>query len=162
MLPIIAAMLAGAALGGAKGMSDEGKEKEDRKAAAETMRWSPWTRLNAGPIKKADMAGSILQGGMTGAMMGGQFGGAAKAAAPAASDGMAATAGTPFDGNGPTLAAQNGAPGSALSYGTSGGQGYAGYPGAGAGTNQIAYVPPGQDPSLYQQNRYPWGALAQR
>ncbi len=56
-----------AAAGALKGMTiDKEKEKADRKAAAETMRWSPWTGMQAGPIQGADPFGSALQGGMGG------------------------------------------------------------------------------------------------
>lgn len=61
----------GAALGYAKGeMVDRPRENRERRVAAETQRWSPWTGMQAGPIKAADSFGTTLQGGMTGAALG--------------------------------------------------------------------------------------------
>lgn len=85
MIPVIAAM---AAAGLLKGLSDKKKEEADRKQAAEMARWTPWTKMGPNEIKKADVLGSTMQGGMAGAMMGqggmGGMMGGAKAAAPAA------------------------------------------------------------------------------
>ena len=78
-------IMAGAGLLKGK-LIDEPKEKADRKLAAETQRYSPWTDLAAGPIRQADPFGSAFQGGMAGLDMsqkagmnplGGLFGGAA-------------------------------------------------------------------------------------
>ena len=49
---------------------DKDREKRQRKLAAETQRYSPWTGLKAGPIQEADPFGSALQYGGAGAMMG--------------------------------------------------------------------------------------------
>lgn len=48
---------------------DQPKENRQRKLAAATQRYSPWTGLEAQPIQEADLGGNILQYGMTGAMM---------------------------------------------------------------------------------------------
>lgn len=50
---------------------DKDKEKRDRKLAAETQRLSPWTGLQAGPVKEADPMGSAIAFGATGAQIGG-------------------------------------------------------------------------------------------
>lgn len=49
---------------------DKDKEKRQRKLAAATQRYSPWTGLQAGPIQEADPFGSALQYGAAGAQMG--------------------------------------------------------------------------------------------
>lgn len=49
---------------------DAPKEARQRKLAAETQRYSPWTGLTAGPIQEADHLGTGMQYGMTGAMLG--------------------------------------------------------------------------------------------
>ena len=49
---------------------DKPKEDRQRKLAAETQRYSPWTGLEAGSIQEADPFGTALQFGMTGASMG--------------------------------------------------------------------------------------------
>jgi hypothetical protein len=49
---------------------DKPKAERQRKLAAETQRWSPWTGLKAGAIQEADPFGTALQFGSTGAMMG--------------------------------------------------------------------------------------------
>lgn len=45
---------------------DAAKEERQKKLAAETQKYSPWTGLKAGSIDYADPFGSALQGGMTG------------------------------------------------------------------------------------------------
>lgn len=49
---------------------DKAKEDRQRKLAAETARYSPWTGMQPGQIQEADPFGSALQFGTTGAMLG--------------------------------------------------------------------------------------------
>lgn len=72
---------AGAGLG--KGLLDQEEQDRQRKIAAVTARWSPWTGMQAQLPRGSNMLGSVLSGAMAGAMMGKQFGGAEGAAAPA-------------------------------------------------------------------------------
>lgn len=61
----------GSALGlGKSALIDAPREKRQRKLAAATQRYSPWTGLRANPIQEADPFGSALQFGATGASMG--------------------------------------------------------------------------------------------
>ena len=46
---------------------DVGKEKRDRKLAAATQKFSPWTGLRAGEIQEADPFGNVAQFGMAAA-----------------------------------------------------------------------------------------------
>lgn len=65
----IAVAVAGttAALGVGKSyLVDKPKEERQRKLAAETQRYSPWTQLKAGPIEEADPFGTGLQYGVAG------------------------------------------------------------------------------------------------
>jgi hypothetical protein len=67
----------GAALGLGKNLFfDAPKEKAQRRLAAETARFSPWTGLSSSsvPITPADPLGSVIQGGLTGASMGQNYG----------------------------------------------------------------------------------------
>lgn len=48
---------------------DKPKEERQRKLAAETQRYSPWTGLKANAIQEADPFGTALQFGATGASM---------------------------------------------------------------------------------------------
>lgn len=48
---------------------DKDREERQRRLAAETQRYSPWTGLQAGPIQESDMLGNMLQYGGTGASM---------------------------------------------------------------------------------------------
>ncbi len=73
--PLIAAALIGAGAGAAKSeFSDKPREARQRKLAAETIRWSPWTHMQAQPIQEADLLGSTVQGGLTGLSMGQNMG----------------------------------------------------------------------------------------
>lgn len=74
MDPITIALI-GAALGAGKGFMDQDNEDKQRKIAAVTARWSPWTGMQAQLPKGSNILGSVLQGAMAGAMMGKQFGG---------------------------------------------------------------------------------------
>lgn len=67
-------MLIGGAAGLAKSeLVDKPRANRQRKLAAETQRYSPWTGLQADPVQEADPLGSMLQYGTTGAMMGAQY-----------------------------------------------------------------------------------------
>lgn len=64
--------LLGAAIGLGKGLLiDKPKEERDKKLAGAIARWSPWTGMQPGKIRRADPFGSALQGGVTGFLMGG-------------------------------------------------------------------------------------------
>ena len=61
---------AGAASGIAKGKMASDREAKDRQLAADTQRNSPWTGMQAGPIREADVVGDVLGGTVGGAMAG--------------------------------------------------------------------------------------------
>lgn len=70
---LIAAIMAAA--GAVKGMTvDKNKEDRERKLAAETQRYSPWTGLKAGEIHQADPLGNAIQGGLSGYSFGQNMG----------------------------------------------------------------------------------------
>lgn len=63
--------LIGGGLGLVKGLTlDRAKEDRQRKLAAETSRYSPWTGLAPGAIQEADPLGGAMQFGVTGASLG--------------------------------------------------------------------------------------------
>lgn len=65
MLPLI---LGGAGLGIVKHFaSDKPKEERQRRLAAETARYSPWTGMQPQQVQDADIFGNVMQGGLTGA-----------------------------------------------------------------------------------------------
>ena len=72
-----AGALAGAVGGAAKAKMGADRESKDRQLAADTQRYSPWTGMQAGPIREADVVGDVLGGTIGGAMAGqglaGQF-----------------------------------------------------------------------------------------
>lgn len=73
------APLAMAAMGGIMGKQKNDRaqaiESDDRKLAAETQRYSPWTRMQANPIRRAgSQFGDIFGGAVNGAMMGQSLG----------------------------------------------------------------------------------------
>lgn len=69
MDPLTAALVLGG-VGLAKSeLIDRPREERQRKQAAITARWSPWTGMSPGQIQEADPFGSALQGGLTGAML---------------------------------------------------------------------------------------------
>lgn len=71
MLPIIAGLIAGGALGAGKYFGvDRGKEERDRKLQAATALYSPWTGMQAQPVHEADLFGDVLQGATAGGQMG--------------------------------------------------------------------------------------------
>lgn len=80
MDPITIGLLAGAALGVLKGGMDQKQEARDRQAAAATQRYQPWTGIATPEIKRGDMLGSTMQGGLAGAMMGQSLGASGTAA----------------------------------------------------------------------------------
>lgn len=93
--PLVIGALVGGGMGLVKGMADKKKEQRQREVAAETMRWSPWTHMQAGPIQEADVGGSAMQGAMTGAAMGQQVG-AGQGAATGSMEGAEPYAGPPM------------------------------------------------------------------
>lgn len=67
----LALMAIMAAVGAAKSeLVDRPKEKRQRRLAATTEQFSPWTGKQSQPIQEADPLGSAMQYGATGAMMG--------------------------------------------------------------------------------------------
>lgn len=48
---------------------DRPREEEQRRRAAVTARWSPWTGMAPNAIQTADPLGSAMQAGLTGAML---------------------------------------------------------------------------------------------
>ena len=60
-----------AGLGLIKGLTlDKSKADRQRKLAAETARYSPWTGMAPSAVEEADPFGSAMQGGVSGAMLG--------------------------------------------------------------------------------------------
>lgn len=49
-------------MAGVNAVSNQGKEQKDRDLAAATQRYSPWTGLQAQPVKRANFAGDLAQG----------------------------------------------------------------------------------------------------
>lgn len=70
MDPVTIGILAGAGMGLVKGMSDKDRERKDRRVAAETAMWSPWTGMQPDKVQSADVMGSTMQGGLAGASVG--------------------------------------------------------------------------------------------
>lgn len=68
MDPMTIALLAGAGLAKSE-LVDRPREQEQRRQAAITARWSPWTGMSPNAIQNADPFGSAIQGGLTGAML---------------------------------------------------------------------------------------------
>ena len=65
----LAAIMAGTGLLKSE-LVDRPREDRQRKLASETQRYSPWTHLQANPIKEANPFDSTLQGGAQGLSMG--------------------------------------------------------------------------------------------
>lgn len=65
----LAAIMGGAGLLKSE-LIDRPREESQRKLAAETIRWSPWTGIAPGAIQSADPFGAALQGATTGAVLG--------------------------------------------------------------------------------------------
>lgn len=64
-----------ALIGGGIGLAkseffDRPQAERDRNVAAETTRWSPWTRMQAQPVQEANALGSMSQGALTAAALG--------------------------------------------------------------------------------------------
>lgn len=74
-------------------MVDKPKEARQRKLAGETQRLSPWTKLQAAPIKEHDTMGTMVQYGATGAAMGSEY---SKGKAPSSTDMYKMTATNPY------------------------------------------------------------------
>lgn len=68
--PMLALAALGAISGAVKGKEQKDEESRDRRLAANTIRYSPWTGMRPNEIHTADMTGSILQGGAAGLSMG--------------------------------------------------------------------------------------------
>lgn len=85
---MVAPLVLGAILGGAKAISDSEREKRNRKTEAEVSRYSPWTGITPNKVQQADPLGAVGQGVMTGMMAGG-MGAPEAAAAPAGVAGAA-------------------------------------------------------------------------
>jgi len=83
MEPLTIALIGGG-LGLGKGLMDKEAEDRQRKLAAITARWSPWTGMAPQMPKDANMLGSVLEGALAGAMLGKQFGGGGGADKPLA------------------------------------------------------------------------------
>lgn len=103
-LPLLAMMAAGAALGAMKNKREQEVESSDRKLASETARYSPWTKMQPGSIRRAgSQMGSVFGGALSGAGgaqgMGGIFGGGEEGPPPAfARANKFGSYGTPWDG----------------------------------------------------------------
>lgn len=71
MDPVTIGLLAGGGLGLLKGgVLDAQNEKRDRAMQAQIQRYSPWTGMQAQPVKRADPLGSAMQGVTAGGLMG--------------------------------------------------------------------------------------------
>jgi len=81
MEPLTIALIGGG-LGLGKGLMDQEAADKQRKMAAVTARWSPWTGMSPQMPKEANMVGSTLEGALAGAMLGKQFGGGGAADKP--------------------------------------------------------------------------------
>lgn len=67
MDPLTIATLAATAY---KMYNDNANSNSQRKVSAETARWSPWTHMQAEPVKNPDLGGTAMQGALTAYMMG--------------------------------------------------------------------------------------------
>lgn len=81
MDPLTIALIGGG-LGLGKGLMDKDAEDRQRKVAAITARWSPWTGMSPQMPRDANVLGSTLEGALAGAMLGKQFGGGGAADKP--------------------------------------------------------------------------------
>lgn len=70
MDPLTLAAVMGAAGLAKSELIDRPREERQRKQAAITARWSPWTGMAPNAIREADPFGSAIQGGLAGAMIG--------------------------------------------------------------------------------------------
>ena len=68
MDPLTIGLMAGAGLLKSE-LIDRPREERQRKQAAITTRWSPWTGMAPGAIQEADPFAAALEGGLTGAVL---------------------------------------------------------------------------------------------
>ena len=68
MDPVTIGVMAGLGLAKSE-LIDRPREEEQRRRAAITARWSPWTGMAPGGIQTADPLGSAMEAGLTGAML---------------------------------------------------------------------------------------------
>ena len=96
----IAGAVAGGVLGKLKNDRAQEIESSDRKLAAETQRYSPWTGMQAQPIHRAgSQFGDVFGGGVGGAITGSQLGSTMNGAPmPGGSQPMASGGGYTMDG----------------------------------------------------------------
>lgn len=67
MDPITLGLIGGTGFGLVKSLFDAGNEARQRKVAAETNRYSPWTGMQGQMPKPTDWLGNMFSGGLTGA-----------------------------------------------------------------------------------------------
>lgn len=68
MDPMTIGLMAGMGLAKSE-LVDRPREERQRRQAAITARWSPWTGMAPGAIQEADPFGSAMEAGLTGAML---------------------------------------------------------------------------------------------
>ena len=82
--PLLAAAGIGALMGALKNKDAQSREASQRKEAAEIMRWSPWSGMQAGQIQRAgSLGGDVLGGAAGGLAVGSSLGAGAEKAATA-------------------------------------------------------------------------------
>lgn len=83
MDPILGGLLLGGAFGGAKAVGGAAKNASDKKVAATTAKWSPWTGAHA-EVRKTDPVGDIASSTLLGGSLGkgGLLGGMGGATSP--------------------------------------------------------------------------------
>lgn len=141
------AAVIGAVLGGVRASAEDSNNKRENRTNVTREQWSPYTGQHGKDIKNADYMGRVMQGASTGAAMGQQMGGGQAAPqANAGTAGMGMTQGAAFDGSGVTPAQANGAPGSAIDYGSPNASGYSPWRAGMVQQPAPAYVAPGQMP----------------
>lgn len=100
--------LTGLAIASAIGLAkselvDRPQENRNRALAANTQRYSPWTGMQAQPVKPTDDLGTMMQYGSTGAMMGANMKAADKGTGNPWGSGGVGNQGTPAPGGAPSL-----------------------------------------------------------
>lgn len=156
------AAVIGAALGGVKANAEDKQNQRDNRVNLTKEQWSPFTGVHGGEMKNADYMGRVMQGASSGAAMGQSMGGGSSSAPADGGNGQvtAQTQGAAFNGQGPTMAQQNGAPGSALgNYSSPQGNGYAPWRG-GAGLtdpNPVSGVEIQGDPAISYPDQFGTG-----
>lgn len=68
MDPMTIGVMAGLGLAKSE-LIDRPREERQRRQAANTMRYSPWTGMAPGAIQEADPLGTAMESGLTGAML---------------------------------------------------------------------------------------------